>query len=276
MSSAVILEEVSDWITSQLQIWDKWTTNSVNKLTTSKRSHTKENMPPTKWKLGHIIAIHPGNDGRVRVVTVRSANQTEIPRLVIKLCRLPVYGKEDCWKLNFQRGENVCTSVTAVLPILSVINIPPHTHTLTHEKYTVYFFMLIVFCELLYNICINPYADNKVHYRIPPYRLRNYYVITGGSSQFTYRCQWNHHRFFLVCRSPSKYYNIVGANCYILYVIVSRKSPVFVVIILYLCKAQIAKKLYYYERESVHTVLLLQGAYRQCLYYFVIRYGAIA
>jgi len=53
-------------------------------------------MPPAKWKLARITAIHPGNDGRIRMATVRMTNQTEMRRSVIKLCRLTVYEEEDC------------------------------------------------------------------------------------------------------------------------------------------------------------------------------------
>jgi len=80
----------------QLQIRGKWTTNTKALAVNDVVIVRDENMPPAKWKLARITSIHPGNDGRIRVVTVRMANQTEMRRPVIKLCRLPVYEEEDC------------------------------------------------------------------------------------------------------------------------------------------------------------------------------------
>lgn len=48
-----------------------------------------ENLPPLSWLIGRIIAVHPGNDGRVRVVTIKTATG-EIKRAVQKICILPV------------------------------------------------------------------------------------------------------------------------------------------------------------------------------------------
>ena len=47
------------------------------------------NLPPTHWKLGRIETTHPGDDGIVRVVTVRTADGT-IMRPVVKLAILPI------------------------------------------------------------------------------------------------------------------------------------------------------------------------------------------
>ena len=48
-----------------------------------------ENVPPTKWPLARIIRVHPGEEGRVRVVTLRTA-ATELTRPVVKIVLLPV------------------------------------------------------------------------------------------------------------------------------------------------------------------------------------------
>lgn len=32
-----------------------------------------DNLSSLQWKLGRVIAVHPGTDGLVRVVTVRTA-----------------------------------------------------------------------------------------------------------------------------------------------------------------------------------------------------------
>lgn len=74
----------------QLQVRGKWTAGCkplvVNDLVIVK----EDNIPPAKWKLARIACVHPGSDGRIRVVTIRLANGNETRRPVVKLCRLPV------------------------------------------------------------------------------------------------------------------------------------------------------------------------------------------
>jgi len=48
-----------------------------------------ERYPPTKWPLGRVVKIHPGRDGKTRVVTVRTQTST-FTRPIVKLCPLPV------------------------------------------------------------------------------------------------------------------------------------------------------------------------------------------
>jgi len=47
------------------------------------------NVPPTKWKMGRIVQLHPGLDEIVRVVTVKTSDGT-FKRNITKLCQLPV------------------------------------------------------------------------------------------------------------------------------------------------------------------------------------------
>lgn len=47
-----------------------------------------ETSPPSKWPLARIIDVHPGDDGQVRVVTVRTA-VTTFKRPVVKLVFIP-------------------------------------------------------------------------------------------------------------------------------------------------------------------------------------------
>ncbi|XP_046145664.1 uncharacterized protein LOC123988949 [Osmia bicornis bicornis] len=48
-----------------------------------------ELMPPAKWPLGRVEALHPGKDGQVRVVTIRTKGGTVL-RPIVKICPLPV------------------------------------------------------------------------------------------------------------------------------------------------------------------------------------------
>lgn len=48
-----------------------------------------EQLPPSKWLLGRIIATHPGKDGLIRVVTIKLAKSTML-RPISKICPLPI------------------------------------------------------------------------------------------------------------------------------------------------------------------------------------------
>ncbi|XP_036142106.1 uncharacterized protein LOC118645340 [Monomorium pharaonis] len=49
-------------------------------------------LPPCRWPLARIVGVHPGEDGMVRVVTVRTATTT-LKRPVVKIVPLP---RHDC------------------------------------------------------------------------------------------------------------------------------------------------------------------------------------
>lgn len=48
-----------------------------------------DQLPPLRWLMGRIVAVHPGKDGVVRVATVRTQTG-EIKRAIAKLCALPI------------------------------------------------------------------------------------------------------------------------------------------------------------------------------------------
>ncbi|KAJ8934583.1 hypothetical protein NQ318_010879, partial [Aromia moschata] len=48
------------------------------------------NAPPLQWKLGRIVAVHPGSDGVVRVVSVKTPNDSVLKRAVHTVCILPI------------------------------------------------------------------------------------------------------------------------------------------------------------------------------------------
>ncbi|XP_029175258.1 uncharacterized protein LOC114943741 [Nylanderia fulva] len=72
-----------------LQQRQKWTEKTscfcVGKLVLLKNPL----LPPSKWELGRVTQIHPGSDGLVRVVTVRTARSV-LKRPITLLCRLPI------------------------------------------------------------------------------------------------------------------------------------------------------------------------------------------
>jgi len=48
-----------------------------------------ERYPPAKWPLGRVVQTHPGPDGQIRVVTIRTQTST-LQRPIVKLCPLPI------------------------------------------------------------------------------------------------------------------------------------------------------------------------------------------
>lgn len=71
-----------------LQQRNKWMFQNENVQIGSLVLIMDERLPPTKWLMGRIIEIHPGNDGLVRVVTLKTmAGETR--KAIHKLVPLP-------------------------------------------------------------------------------------------------------------------------------------------------------------------------------------------
>lgn len=49
----------------------------------------EDNLPPLKWKMGRVIAVHPGPDGIARVADIKTAAGV-IRRAFSTICPLPV------------------------------------------------------------------------------------------------------------------------------------------------------------------------------------------
>ncbi|XP_033221034.1 uncharacterized protein LOC117175436 [Belonocnema kinseyi] len=84
--------------------WTRWNKEYLHELTVRKKWHKgattdikignivtirDDNQPPMRWMLGRVIAVHPGEDGVVRVVTLKTENG-ECKRSVKNLSPLPI------------------------------------------------------------------------------------------------------------------------------------------------------------------------------------------
>lgn len=84
-------------------LWGRWSSEYLHHLQTRQKWHTgdvkhfkvgalvlllDENLPPQQWRRGRIIATHPGGDGAIRVVTVKTTSG-EFKRSVTKIAVLP-------------------------------------------------------------------------------------------------------------------------------------------------------------------------------------------
>ncbi|XP_055910832.1 uncharacterized protein LOC129945200 [Eupeodes corollae] len=77
----------AEYITS-LQERPKWQRKELNLNIGDLVIIREPNLPPTRWILGRIAAVHPGSDDQIRVVTVKTANGTYL-RPITKLAPLP-------------------------------------------------------------------------------------------------------------------------------------------------------------------------------------------
>lgn len=85
------------------RVWKRWSAEYLHTLQQRRKWQTpvcniqvgdmvlllEDNLPPAKWAIGRIADVHPGDDGCVRVVTIRTKNSL-FKRSVVKVARLPI------------------------------------------------------------------------------------------------------------------------------------------------------------------------------------------
>lgn len=74
---------------SRLQNRPKWRNIADNLKINDMVLLRDERLPALQWALARVIATHPGDDGLVRVVTIRTSTG-DFKRPVAKLCLLPI------------------------------------------------------------------------------------------------------------------------------------------------------------------------------------------
>ncbi|XP_071573006.1 uncharacterized protein [Temnothorax nylanderi] len=77
-----------------LQQLKKWRKTSPNLEVGTLVLLKDELQPPAKWALARVTALHPGSDGLVRVVTIKTAT-TAFKRPITKLCPLLIEPRDD-------------------------------------------------------------------------------------------------------------------------------------------------------------------------------------
>lgn len=99
------INRLAKWqkITQMYQhIWSRWTNEYLHTLQQRKKWHKKimnielnqlvliidENQPPNKWAIGRVLATHPGKDGFVRVVDLKTKNGAT-SRAISRICPFP-------------------------------------------------------------------------------------------------------------------------------------------------------------------------------------------
>ena len=75
---------------TELQTRTKWTKSYLDHLKLNSLVLIRDNnQPPMNWKLGRVVQLHPGTDGIVRVVSIRTTDTT-IKRAVNQVYVLPI------------------------------------------------------------------------------------------------------------------------------------------------------------------------------------------
>jgi hypothetical protein len=75
---------------SSLQQRNKWQRRSQTPLDIGTMVIIRDdNLPPLLWKVGRVAALHPGSDGIVRVISVKTASGIT-KRDINRVCVLPI------------------------------------------------------------------------------------------------------------------------------------------------------------------------------------------
>ncbi|CAG9126303.1 unnamed protein product [Plutella xylostella] len=88
---------------TQLSIKGKWRSPQPNFKVGDIVIINDANLPAGKWPMGRILEVHPGKDGYVRVVTIKTKNGI-IKRPIVKLSILPV--EQNYQTINNQAAES--------------------------------------------------------------------------------------------------------------------------------------------------------------------------
>lgn len=89
----------------QLSVRSKWFKAQKNLEIGDMVTIHDDNFPAGKWPVGRVVEVHPGRDGVVRVVTLKTKNGY-IKRPILKLSILPI-AKEEASKQKQQKSKTV-------------------------------------------------------------------------------------------------------------------------------------------------------------------------
>lgn len=93
----------------QLQMRQKWHTERPNIKIGSIVVISDDNLPPSRWSLGRVVATYPAKDGLIRVVDVKCGDSI-LKRPIHRLGLLPLLENDQLNATNtaaFNEGENV-------------------------------------------------------------------------------------------------------------------------------------------------------------------------
>jgi hypothetical protein len=80
-----------------LQVRNKWTKSHPNIKINDLIIVINLQLPPSRWKLARVVQVHPGSDGHVRVVILRTAC-SHYKRPIAQICKLPMSSENNALK----------------------------------------------------------------------------------------------------------------------------------------------------------------------------------
>ncbi|KAH0944378.1 hypothetical protein HN011_007012 [Eciton burchellii] len=80
-----------------LQIRNKWSKSPLHIKIKDLVIVRNRQLPPSRWELARVVQVHPGLDGHVRVVTLRTVC-SHYKRPITQICKLPVSSEKDALK----------------------------------------------------------------------------------------------------------------------------------------------------------------------------------
>lgn len=73
-----------------LQSRPKWQTPNPNLRVGTMVIVRNDNVSPLTWPIARVIAVHPGSDGRVRAIDIKTKNGLVMKTSITKVCMLPI------------------------------------------------------------------------------------------------------------------------------------------------------------------------------------------
>lgn len=82
-----------------------------------------ENLAPAKWPMARITEVHPGDDNRVRVVTLKMKNSF-LQRPITKIAPLPIEanGEVHSHCINIRSKKSTGKTIPIILAMLALFN----------------------------------------------------------------------------------------------------------------------------------------------------------
>jgi len=114
-----------------LATYPKWTKRETPPRIGALCLIRSENTPPSRWPLARITRLHPGDDGVVRVVTVRTSSSSELVRPLVKIVLLP----EERDAITTRRGVSNWPYSSLLLIVAFIFHLLPDNGLVTACHY---------------------------------------------------------------------------------------------------------------------------------------------